>query len=95
MPRIQSLKRGDYMKHRDTRRRSPEYEPYDDYYQEGGISQSEMIDDSTMDPDLIEYPFGRIYTERRLVDSLHPPRNHRKVSRREPGYPQHLRRGNR
>lgn len=84
------------MKDRDTKRCCPEYEPYDDYYQvRGGISESEMIDDSTMDPDLIEHPFGRIYTERRLVDSLYPPRNNRRVPRRPPGYAHRLRRGNR
>lgn len=83
------------MSDRETRRRHPEYEPYDDYYQVSRRrSETEIIDDSTMDPDLIEHPFGRIYTERRLVDTIHPTSN-RRIPLREPQYYRRLRRGNR
>ncbi len=83
------------MSDREGKKRSPEYEPYDDYYQVSrGICETEIIDDSTMDPDLIEHPFGRIYTERRLAESIHP-RINRTVPRREPRYHRRMRRPNR
>jgi hypothetical protein len=49
-----------------------EYEPYDEYYEQpSSPAATELIDDSAMDPDLVERPFGR--TRRPLQSDLGLP----------------------
>ncbi len=49
------------MQRRPNERAFHDYEPYDEYYEpDHNTAESELIDDSVIDPDLVERPFGRI-----------------------------------
>ncbi len=49
------------MQRRPNERAFHDYEPYDQHYEaDRNPAESELIDDSLIDPDLVERPFGRI-----------------------------------